>query len=231
MKKIVMICIFLCMNFLANAQNIKGAWELKSDNNMAVILANEDYLVVTSYDLTNKKFENTWGGKYMLNGDQVTIDVEFNTASVAMVGTSQTYILKTKKKSLEFDGAKFERADNGSETALAGLWRITGRAGEDGQINQMQGGPRKTLKMITGTRFQWFAINPMSKELFGTGGGTYTLKDGKYTEIIEYFPKDSTRVGASLSFNAEVKGNEWIHSGKSSQGSPIKEVWTKQVPK
>lgn len=228
MKKTLMICIFLCLSVLGYAQNIKGAWQLKSGNNTAVILADENYLVVTSFDLAGKKFENTWGGKYMLNGDQVTVDVEFNTASVAMVGTSQTYLMKVKKKSLELDGAKFEKTDNGSETALAGLWRITGRAGEDGRISQMQGGPRKTLKMITGTRFQWFAINPMSKELFGTGGGTYTLKDGKYTETIEYFPKDNTRVGASLSFDADVKGSQWIHSGKSSQGNPIKEVWTKQ---
>jgi hypothetical protein len=54
------------------------------------------------------------------------------------------------------------------------------------------------------------------------------LVDGKYTEKIEFFSRDNNRVGAELSFEAEVKGKEWIHSGKSSKGDPIKEIWTLQ---
>jgi len=121
---------------------------------------------------------------------------------------------------------KWTRLDNGKDN-LAGVWRITGRM-VDGKINQMQRGDRKTLKLLSGTRFQWMAINPATKEFFGTGGGTYTFINGKYTENIEFFSRDSTRIGASLTFDGSVKDGVWNHSGKSSKGDPLNELWTKE---
>ncbi|MCH5689221.1 hypothetical protein LWM68_36260 [Niabella sp. W65] len=85
--------------------------------------------------------------------------------------------------------------------------------------------PRRTLKLLTATRFQWAAINVETGEFSGTGGGTYTFKDGKYTEHIEFFSRDSSRVGMSLTFDGRLEGGNWIHSGKSSKGDPIYEVW------
>jgi hypothetical protein len=58
------------------------------------------------------------------------------------------------------------------------------------------------------------------------GGGTYTAKDGKYIENITFFSRDDSRVGASLDFNYEVIDGEWHHSGLSSKGDPIYEIWT-----
>lgn len=95
-------------------------------------------------------------------------------------------------------------------------------------MNQMKRSDRKTLKLLSGTRFQWMAINPATKEFFGTGGGTYTFTNGKYTEHIEFFSRDSTRVGASLTFDGNVKDEVWNHSGKSSKGDPLNELWTKE---
>jgi len=89
-------------------------------------------------------------------------------------------------------------------------------------------GPRKTLKILSGTRFQWAAINPETKQFSGTGGGTYTFENGKYTENIEFFSRDNSRVGASLTFDGEVSGDKWKHSGNSSTGNPIAEIWTRE---
>lgn len=88
-------------------------------------------------------------------------------------------------------------------------------------------GDRKTLKILSGTRFQWIAVNTATGDFFGTGGGTYTFENGKYTENIEFFLRDSTRVGKSLSFNDEVKNGQWHHKGLSSKGDPIYEIWEK----
>ena len=88
-------------------------------------------------------------------------------------------------------------------------------------------GKSTLMKILSGTRFQWIAYNTETKEFFGTGGGTYTFVDGKYTEHIEFFSRDSTRVGASLSFDGKVEGNNWHHSGLSSRGEPIHEIWTR----
>ena len=95
-------------------------------------------------------------------------------------------------------------------------------------MSPMQRGPRKTLKVLSDGRFQWIAFNTETKEFSGTGGGTYTAENGKYTENIDFFSRDSSRVGASLSFNFETKDGKWLHSGKSSTGKPIYEVWERE---
>lgn len=98
----------------------------------------------------------------------------------------------------------------------------------EGEMQAMRQGPRKTIKMITGTRFQWAAFNPDTKQFSGTGGGTAEMKDGKYIEHIEFFSRNADRIGATLSFDYKVDGDKWGHSGKSSAGNPIREIWTRQ---
>ena len=82
------------------------------------------------------------------------------------------------------------------------------------------------MKILSGTRFQWIAYNTETKEFLGTGGGTYTTDNGKYTENIEFFSRDDSRVGASLEFDYEVKDGKWHHKGESSKGDPIYEIWS-----
>ena len=88
-------------------------------------------------------------------------------------------------------------------------------------------GTRKTLKILSDTRFQWAAIDPGAKEFFGTGGGTYQFANGKYSEHIEFFSKDSDRVGSSLTFDGRLENGEWHHSGFSSKGDKIYEIWSR----
>ena len=88
--------------------------------------------------------------------------------------------------------------------------------------------PRKTMKILSGTRFQWIAYNTETKQFMGTGGGTYKTIDGKYTEKIEFFSRDNSRVGAELSFEFKLNDGEWNHMGNSSRGVPIHEIWTKR---
>jgi hypothetical protein len=85
------------------------------------------------------------------------------------------------------------------------------------------------MKILSGTRFQWIAYNVETKEFFGTGGGTYTTVDGKYTENIEFFSRDQSRVGMSLGFDFSIMDDGgWRHSGKSSKGDPLDEIWTQR---
>lgn len=57
-------------------------------------------------------------------------------------------------------------------------------------------------------------------------GGTYSAVKGIYTENITFFSRDNSRVGAELSFEFAVKNGDWHHSGKSSKGDPIYEIWS-----
>ena len=52
---------------------------------------------------------------------------------------------------------------------------------------------------------------------------------GQYTEKIKYFSRDNSRVGARLQFDFELQQGKWHHSGKSSKGKPIYEVWSKRA--
>jgi hypothetical protein len=74
--------------------------------------------------------------------------------------------------------------------------------------------------------FQWIAINPAQKGFYGTGGGKYSFKEGQYTENIVFFSRDNSRVGAELNFKGELRDKAWHHSGLSSKGDPIYEIWS-----
>jgi hypothetical protein len=112
-----------------------------------------------------------------------------------------------------------------SKDDLIGNWVITGRK-QEGKISRSTPGARRTVKILSDGRFQWVAFNSETKEFSGTGGGTYTAKDGKYVETIAFFSRDDSRVGAELGFDFKVIDGEWHHSGLSSKGDPIYEIWT-----
>lgn len=214
--------------FAVQAQQLAGAWELKMGQSEVVILATENYLTYTMYNSTAKMFTQTWGGPYKFNSSGAMVNVEFNSMNTGEVGTEKEIKMRIiGDELLKISRLNFKRVDNNDETALAGGWQISQRATPTGEMKPMKPGARKTLKILTGTRFQWIAMNTETGVFSGTGGGTYTLEDGIYTEQIEFFSKDGSRVGASLSFNAEVDETDWQHSGKSSKGKPIKEVWSK----
>jgi hypothetical protein len=121
---------------------------------------------------------------------------------------------------------EFKRIDAGTPGKLQSAWLMSGRK-RDGNIQSRDTSrPRKTMKILSGTRFQWIAYNTETKQFMGTGGGTYTTIDGKYTETIEFFSRDDSRVGAVLTFDYELIDGAWHHSGLSSKGKPIYEIWS-----
>ena len=227
MKKITFpfltLAIIILASFNKEAKEIKGAYGYSERGMKMVLLFEDGYFMQSVYQ--DKQFVGTWGGTFDLKKDSIQFNIEFHTRESKKVGNALTVPFQLKSNSLIIDKNEMQKIDDGNG-ALAGNWRITGRKQND-KMGEIQRGPRKTLKLLTGTRFQWAAINTETKEFFGTGGGTYTFTNGKYTENIEFFSRDSSRVGASLSFDGEVKGDQWIHSGLSSKGDPIYEIWSR----
>jgi hypothetical protein len=84
------------------------------------------------------------------------------------------------------------------------------------------------LKFLKDGTFQWIAYDTESFRFSGTGGGSYSYNDGVYTEHIEFFSKDNSRVGASLNFNYKLNGDDWQHTGNNSKGEPMHEIWAKR---
>lgn len=212
------------------AAGLNGAWQLQNAPDDHVVIFSDGYFSYAHYDKAARQFHTTFGGPYKLENNQIAARIEYHTGDAAQIGKAVSYpfVLAGDALTITADGqnTEWKQLDDGT-APLAGNWRITGRM-QDGKLNAIhQSGPRKTVKILSGTRFQWAAINPETKEFFGTGGGSYSFQNGKYTEHIEFFSRDSSRVGASLTFDGAVKSDGWHHSGLSSRGDKIYEVWNK----
>lgn len=232
-KSLVVILFVSVIAGFTNAEKsispLNGAWSVSNNGATTSLLISDGYCMITTYDKAGKQFINTWGGSFTVDKNQVKLKVEFNSNDKTQVGTTETYTYTIQNNTLTTDGngdrMEWSRVDDGKSN-LAGNWRITQRK-QDGKMSEMPLRARRTLKLLTGTRFQWAAINIETGEFSGTGGGTYTFANGKYTETIEFFSKDNARVGASLSFDGKIENGNWIHSGLSSTGAPIYEIWSR----
>ncbi|EKB49512.1 hypothetical protein [Cecembia lonarensis] len=238
MKKILMLPMLFLAGIL-QAQIIEGAWKMthqdgKEMNDKEFIKIYQDgYFAFGAKELGTNKFIGAGGGDFSLEGNVYKETLDFFTMDPEKVGTTTTYNLdRTGERlviSAQIDGKTlveiWEKIGNRKDD-LTGNWVFTGRK-SDGEISRSTPGARRTVKILSGGRFQWIAFNSETKEFMGTGGGTYTAENGKYTELITFFSRDDSRVGASLSFDFEIKDGEWHHSGLSSTGNPIYEIWSK----
>jgi hypothetical protein len=243
MKKVIRsLCVVISAMFLlsgtgtfqdrSDAESLTGSWLYDDGIEQRLLVFIDGYNTYTVYNVSAKKFIETSGGPFTVGKDAITITTEFDTKDARRIGTMQTKRFASGNNQLTFEegGRKitFLKKDDG-QTALSGLWQITGRM-QNGKVAPIhRTGTRKTIKILSGTRFQWAAIDPGSKQFYGTGGGTYEFANGRYTEHIEFFSRDSSRVGSSLSFDGKLENGDWHHSGLSSKGDKIYEVWSRST--
>lgn len=237
MKKILasglLLGFLLIFSTNVQAQDLEGTWERKGqfgDKEITyVMLVSGNFFSWTAFYSGDGAFIATKGGSLKAMKDELVYMYEFDTADSSMVGQTEKHTMSLRGKNLTIDdNFKWKRTDAGKSSPLNGAWLISGRK-RDGEITKRStDGPRKTMKILTPTRFQWIAYNTETKQFMGTGGGSYTAENGKYVENIEFFSRDNSRVGASLGFDFEVIDGDWHHSGMSSKGSPIYEVWSQR---
>lgn len=226
-------CVLIFSGMQAMAQpkaTLKGAWELSSSGNgvKKVVVATDDYLMQAVYDTVQNQFIESLGGPYIIDQGTIKVTLDFHSSNKGLTGNTYDLPIEINGNSLILTneyGSKetWHRLDDG-KGALAGCWQITQRQQND-EMHTIPDGDRKTLKILSGTRFEWAAINTATGEFFGCGGGRYTFENGKYTEHIEFFCKDNTRAGMSLTFTDSVKDSLWYHKGKSTKGDPVYEIW------
>lgn len=233
MKRLILLVALLAGTGIF-AQSLEGSWKLVEENGEKVIdrevirIYQDNYFAEGAKMKASNEFLYALGGEY--ENDDFTFSLDFHTEKPEMVGLSFDPELSfiedgDKVKINNVSKVQLWERISDAENDLDGNWVITGRQ-RNGEMNRMTPGERRTIKILGGDRFQWVAFNSATGEFFGTGGGTYTAKDGKYTEKIEFFSRDNTRVGASLSFNYELENGDWHHSGKSSKGEPMYEIWS-----
>lgn len=233
MKGILIILVYNFIAFGMNAQNIVGAWEAHTtskagDQLKTVVIFSDAYHVSATYNTTTEMFMESKGGSWTLDEDILTQTTEFDTEDSARVGTENRFKVEVSDTTMDNkdQNITLKRIVNGQPGALQGAWLMSGRVIDGNAQERDTSGPRKTMKMLSGTRFQWIAYNTETKQFMGTGGGTYTTRNGVYTENIEFFSRDVTRVGNSLKFDYELIDGHWHHRGLSSKGDTINEIWS-----
>lgn len=192
-----------------------------------ILLVSGDYWSHTAYTLD--QFKWTMGGSWVNESeDAIRITYEWHSTDSAKVGTTATWSYQFVDTELQLNSDRWKSLETGQTTPLTGPWLISGRM-RDGEISRLDTErPRKTMKILTGNRFQWIAYDIGEKRFLASGGGTYTAERGRYIEKIKFFSRDNSRVGAQLLFTFRVDGNDWHHKGKSSKGEPLYEVWSKR---
>lgn len=232
MKNILLFLLALASTMLYSQSPI-GAWKAEANDpnlgaSTVVAIVSESHLVTTWYAKKDGAFLRTIGGSYTLTDNQLRLKLEFDSSQPETVGTTQEFTLSASEGGylVSPSGLIFTQLDEGIPGALAGAWLMSARKQNGVLAERRTDLPRKTMKILSGTRFQWIAYNTETKQFMGTGGGHYTTIDGVYTENIEFFSRDTSRVGASLNFTYELQEGDWHHSGLSSKGDPIYEVWS-----
>lgn len=233
MKKIIVLLFCIFLSFGIKAQSFIGAWERyhtseSGEKLKSVVIFSNGYQVITTYDSKTGEFISTNGGTWKLLGDTMTEKVEFDSNNSERVGAGVSFEVFINDSIMGIVGSemKFNRIDNGVSGKLQGAWLISGsiRNGET-QLKDINR-PRKTMKILSGTRFQWIVYNTETKQFMGTGGGTYTTTNGEYTENLEFFSKDDSKAGTSLKFYYGLVDGKWHHSGLSGKGNSIHEIWS-----
>ena len=234
-RSIIVTLILILTSLYSCAQSPIGAWERYYDDEngnsiRSVVIFSEKFQSIAMYNAMSGEFIYSNGGTWELNDNMMTEKVEFDTANSERVGDILTFEVKITNDSLSLPDANwhFSKIDNGKPGKLKGAWLMSGRYRDGVKQTRSTDRPRKTMKILSGKRFQWIAFDTEKKEFKGTGGGTYTTIDGKYSEKIEFFSRDNSRVGMDLEFNYNIDDGNWIHKGKTSKGDPLHEIWEKR---
>ncbi|MFM1878123.1 MAG: hypothetical protein RLZZ241_989 [Bacteroidota bacterium] len=192
-----------------------------------LLLISDNYLIHSSYESNPAHFLGTSGGFYEMQEDNLIINLEFDSDYANLESTSFSWSYGYVEGNLILNGNEDLPYVQQSKVtqALDGQWLFATRGPDTGQERRGNQSPRKTLKFLMDSYFQWIAYNSETFEFFGTGGGRYAGLDGTYTEVIEFFSRDDSRVGAELNFEFERLGNDWHHKGLNSKGEPLYEIW------
>ena len=237
MKKLLLLpLLFFAISL--SAQQLEGAWKLISQNQVPVSgqefikIYQDNYFAFGIKNLADNSFVGAGGGPFSMTSRKLRETLEFFTLNPEIIGMVTSFAVRVEGNQITLSGTTpkgplvevWERISDAKDD-LTGNLVITGRKRDD-QIQRATPGARRTIKILSGGRFQWVAFNSETREFSGTGGGTYSAKGGKYVEMIAFFSRDNSRVGASLGFDYQVIDGEWHHSGLSSAGQPIFEIWT-----
>lgn len=80
--------------------------------------------------------------------------------------------------------------------------------------------------MITATHFTWVDYDPKTGKVNSMAGGPYSLKEGAYTETVEFVGQGmESYLGKEQAFTIKIDGDKLTQSGQLSDKMKIEEIW------
>jgi hypothetical protein len=87
------------------------------------------------------------------------------------------------------------------------------------------------IKHVTPTHFTWVLYDREKKAIQGVTGGTWSLKDGKYEESIEFATDNVQQLrGKTFRFTHNVGGDKWDLKSEPDSGIDVDEAWMRLKP-
>lgn len=105
-----------------------------------------------------------------------------------------------------------------AKSSLEGAWRLDKIEGRSAKSVGIQ-----MVKILSDGYFMFAYYNENSRQFFSSGGGTYTYKNGVYTEKIEFHTINPEIIGKKVKFTASFEDGRWLHKGMVAGGDLAEE--------
>ncbi len=211
-----------------------GAWVSEGEDKgrpvTSILIVTKDFFTIASFLTKDHHFLASSGGSYEMTDNKMSVTISYHSPDPQQVGKKHVLLAKptsTGYKLMGRDGrvlGDWKRMDEGSPDALAGLWYATSYVNDLGDTVKTSYKVR-TIKILSDSYFQWVTFDTVSGKFLSSAGGTYTHTPSRYTENITFYSEADEKTGKDLSFQCVFEGNLWQHSGKSSDGKPLFEIW------
>jgi hypothetical protein len=100
---------------------------------------------------------------------------------------------------------------------LVGTWECTSLELPKGIVHR---------KLVTPTHFTWTTFDRDNKTVLACAGGTWSVKEGTYTEHVEFATEGHQHLrGNTYTYQVKVKDDEWSVSNKPGGDFDVNEVW------
>ena len=84
------------------------------------------------------------------------------------------------------------------------------------------------IKHVTPTHYTWLVYDRDKDAILVVTGGTWSLKDGKYEESIDFASDNAQQLrGKAFQFTINLAGDKWDHKGVPDSEIKVDEVWTR----
>jgi len=230
--------LFATTVFAANAQDkeVQGTSKLMRTDGITHIKSNTStHFMWVSYGIDGI-LTNGGAGTYTAKDGKYT-ETLATTARLQYVGAQAIYDYKVEGKKITVSGfiekegeklmavnevrEKIDASEVDIETNVQGSWKLVNE--------EMAANGITHTKLITSTHFMWVLYGPNGLLING-GAGTYTAKDGKYTETLAANP-NPLFVGAKAVYDYKVEGDKMTTIGFIEKDGvklmEINEVWEK----